>query len=551
MVDEYNNDINPENTNNENTAADRSSAADTQYQTADPAPAAEPKKEVEHTSVPGGVQNPNLYGGGYQPQNGQYRAPYNPYGNGADPSQAGSQNYGQGQNTNPYSQSSGGYYGGANGSGYGYQPPVQPQQTTYRQTYTPPPVNQPPKKSSGGKIVAIIAICAAIAILFSACGLFAGLVLRRSSSGNTEVTDRVETEPEHTSPYETEPRQDETEPETSAEVNTTPLTDPDAKIQTSASGQALPMTEAAAKTVDSVVEISTEQKVQGSFMQQYVVQGGGSGIIITEDGYIATNNHVIEDATQIKVTLRNGQTYEATLVGTDATADLAVVKIDAKGLKPAVFGDSSKLVVAESVFAIGNPLGELGGTVTQGIISALERTITIENQEMTLLQTTAAINPGNSGGGLFNLAGECVGIVNAKSSGSGIEGLAFAIPSNSAVKVIEDLMQYGFVRGRVMLGITMLDVSDQYTLYRYNLKEYGVYISKITAGSDAEKAGLKAADRLVSIDGVSINSSSDARKQIQSHSVGDKITLIVSRDGKEMTFEITLTEYIPNNITLS
>ena len=352
------------------------------------------------------------------------------------------------------------------------------------------------------------------------------------------MADRYDTETEKIEP-------DETKPSSSKPADTTPLTNPDAEIKTSASGDALPMTEAAAKTVDSVVEIRTEQTVQGSFMQQYVVQGGGSGIIITEDGYIATNNHVIEDATQIKITLRNGQSYDGKLVGTDATADLAVVKIDASGLKPAVFGDSGNLVVAETVFAIGNPLGELGGTVTQGIISALERTITIENQEMTLLQTTAAINPGNSGGGLFNLAGECVGIVNAKSSGSGIEGLAFAIPSNTAIKVINDIMQYGYVRGRVMLGITMLEVTDQYTLYRYNLKEYGVYISKITKGSDADNNGLKSADRIVSIDGTKISSSAEVRKLIQRHEVGDTMTVVISRDGSEMTFNIKLTEYIP------
>ena len=541
MIDDYNNNnIDPENTDNVDTGADSN------VNKSGGAPVNEPKKEAEHTTVPGGTPNQNVYTG-YQYQNGQYRSTYTPYQGNANPNPYGNQNYGQGQNTNPYSQSGGNYYGG----GYGYRQPAQPQQTAYRQTYTQPPVNQPPKKSSGGKIVAIIAICVAIAIMFSACGFFAGSALGKLIRGtDPEITDSTETEPGHNTPYETEPRHDDTEPVTE-EADTTPLTNPDATIQTSASGQALPMTEAAAKTVDSVVEISTEQRVQGSFMQQYVVQGGGSGIIITEDGYIATNNHVIEDATQIKVTLRNGQTYEATLVGTDATADLAVVKIKANGLKPATFGDSSKLVVAETVIAIGNPLGELGGTVTQGIISALERTITIENQEMTLLQTTAAINPGNSGGGLFNLAGECVGIVNAKSSGSGIEGLAFAIPSNTAVQVIQDLMQYGYVRGRVMLGITMLEVTDQYTLYRYNLKEYGVYISKVTAGSDAEKAGLKSADRLVSIDGTEVDSSATARKLIQAHKVGDKVTIIVSRDGNPVTFEITLTEYIPNNTTLS
>lgn len=537
--------MDPENTgdvnvNTENTGTDQSTVNNE-------TPDNEIKKEEAHTEIPGAAQNQNIYNG-YQQQNGQYRIVYNRYQNNQNNTNPyGNQTYGQGQNTNPYGQSYAGY--NTNNS-YGYQNPQPNRQTyqQYRQPYTQPPVNQPPKKSSGGKIAAIIAICAALAIVFSVVSLVFGVLIgRRAGSSRTEpsVTDRYDTETEKIEP-------DETKPSSSKPADTTPLTNPDAEIKTSASGDALPMTEAAAKTVDSVVEIRTEQTVQGSFMQQYVVQGGGSGIIITEDGYIATNNHVIEDATQIKITLRNGQSYDGKLVGTDATADLAVVKIDASGLKPAVFGDSGNLVVAETVFAIGNPLGELGGTVTQGIISALERTITIENQEMTLLQTTAAINPGNSGGGLFNLAGECVGIVNAKSSGSGIEGLAFAIPSNTAIKVINDIMQYGYVRGRVMLGITMLEVTDQYTLYRYNLKEYGVYISKITKGSDADNNGLKSADRIVSIDGTKINSSAEVRKLIQRHEVGDTMTVVISRDGSEMTFNIKLTEYIPTtNLDLS
>lgn len=538
MVDDYNNNNEvPENASNENEKTDQNSVENG-------SPVNEIKKEEAHTSIPGGTQNDNVYNG-YQSADGQYRIVYNRYQNGQNQNAYGNQGgYGQRHNTNPYSQSyNGNYY---NYSYQGAQPRQQQPYQQYRQPYQQPPVN-PPKKKSGGKIAAIIAVCVALAVIFSVFSLLFGIIIGRRNASAPEPADTGRHDAETTEQLAPE----DTKKSSSAAADTTPLTNPDAKINTSVSGEPLSMTEAAAKTVDSVVEILTEQTVRGSFMQQYVMRGGGSGIIITEDGYIATNNHVIEDATQIKITLRNGESYDATLVGTDETADLAVVKIDASGLKPATFGDSSKLVVAESVFAIGNPLGELGGTVTQGIISALERTITIDNQEMTLLQMTAAINPGNSGGGLFNLAGECIGIVNAKSSGSGIEGLAFAIPSNTAISVIQDLMQYGYVRGRVMLGINMLEVSDQYSLYRYNLKEYGVYISKVTEGSDAEKAGLKVADRLVSIDGKEINSSAAARKQIQSHSVGDVMTVVVSRDGKEMTFTITMTEYIPTTGTTS
>ena len=548
MTDEYNNNgVNTENVNNENINAEENgpqeqSVIQDENVTVNEVPAEEPKKEDTHTSIPGGAQNQYIYNA-YQQTGAQYNRPNNGYQYGQQNNAYGNQNYSQPQYNRPNSQNYN--YGYYNNYNYGYQNPQQPRQQTYQQPYRPvqqQPVPQP--KKSGGKVAAIIAVCVAVAVMFAVVGVAAGFIIARSNNQTIQETPSYDTSP--STPAETKDSgAAHNVPETSA------LTNPDAKINTGTSDESLPMTEAAAKAVDSVVEISTEQTVQGSFMQQYVVQGGGSGIIITEDGYIATNNHVIEDATQIKITLRSGETYDGTLVGTDAQADLAVVKIDATGLKPATFGDSSKLVVAETVIAIGNPLGELGGTVTQGIISALERTITIENQEMTLLQTTAAINPGNSGGGLFNLAGECIGVVNAKSSGSGIEGLAFAIPSNSAVKVIEDLMQYGYVRGRVMLGITMLEVTDQYTLYRYGLDEYGVYVSKVYADSDAEKYGIKLADRLISIDGVKIDSAATARKQIQGHSVGDKVAIVVSRDGVEMTVNVTLSEYIPINNELS
>ena len=550
MADEYNNnDVNPENIGNENINPEQNNIQD-QNAPVNETPAQEPKKEEAHTSIPGSNQNQYIYNA-YQANGGQqYGQTYNGgYRYGQQNNAYGNPNYNRQQYNRPDNQNYN--YGYYNNYNYGYQNTQQPNQQQYQQNYQQQfrPVQQPaqqqPKKSGGGKIAAIIAVCVAVAVIFAVVGIAAGYLLARPGNQLSDKPSSSDSTPSN--PAETKDNSsDHKVPET-----TTPLTDPNAKINTSVSGESLPMTEAAAKAVDSVVEISTEQTVQGSFMQQYVVQGGGSGIIITEDGYIATNNHVIEDASQIKITLRNGETYNGTLVGTDAQADLAVVKIDATGLKPATFGDSSKLVVAEAVIAIGNPLGELGGTVTQGIISALERTITIENQEMTLLQTTAAINPGNSGGGLFNLAGECVGIVNAKSSGSGIEGLAFAIPSNSAVKVIEDLMQYGYVRGRVMLGISMLEITDQYTLYRSGLDEYGVYVSKVYEDSDAEKYGIKQKDRLVSIDGTKVDSAATARKLIQGHSVGDTVSIVVSRDGRETTVNVKLSEYVPNKNELS
>ena len=227
-------------------------------------------------------------------------------------------------------------------------------------------------------------------------------------------------------------------------------------LNTGSSGENLSVSEIAAKAMDSVVEINTAATQRG----QTVSVGAGSGVILTSDGYIVTNNHVVSGATQYTVRTRNGETYNAALIGTDAQTDLAVLKIEATGLTPATLGDSDKLTVGETAVAIGNPLGELGGTVTDGIISALAREVTIGGQSMTLLQTNAAINPGNSGGGLFNGAGELIGVVNAKSTGTDVEGLGFAIPINTAKPVIEDLMKNGFVQGRVTAGFETVDLTE-------------------------------------------------------------------------------------------
>ena len=475
------------------------------------APEQAPRTEQAHTSVPGGSGS------------SQY---YDPYGQSAryDASYRYSYN-GSGEQTrvNPYSQTRGNYNGynngGYNNYGYGYtgQTQTQPAETK--------------KKSKNGAIAVVIAVAAVCVIMFSLVAFVAGMLVRGASRPVDTDTEAVVTEPYTTQSSDTD--------------KTAPVTDPDVTFAVSHGSDAVDMTEAAAKTVNSVVEIRTEQTVSGTFMQQYIQEGAGSGVIVSEDGYIVTNNHVIDGATLITVILRNGDEYDATLVGKDAQADLAVVKIDAKGLQPATFGDSDKLVVAQSVIAIGNPLGELGGSVTNGIISALARSVVIENQEMTLLQTTAAVNPGNSGGGLFNMSGECIGIVNAKSSGSGIEGIGFAIPANTAVKVAEDIIHYGYVRGRVMLGISMLEVFDRYTANRYNVKDYGVYVSAVGEGSDAEKAGMKSGDRLVSINGTEVDSYATAKKLIQACSVGDTAVIVVSRGSSEITLNVTFSEYIP------
>lgn len=294
----------------------------------------------------------------------------------------------------------------------------------------------------------------------------------------------------------------------------------------------LSVADVAAQAADSVVEITTGSV---SYAGQLVQTGAGSGVILSTDGYIVTNHHVVEDAASITVRTRSGDSYTASLVGMDEKTDLAVLKIDASGLTPAVFGDSDQLVVGETAVAIGNPLGELGGTVTSGIISALSRDVTIDGQTMTLLQTSAAINPGNSGGGLFNSAGELIGIVNAKSSGTGIEGLGFAIPGNTVKAVVEELIDNGYVTGRIDTGITVVDLTSQSDAIQYGVMRTGIYVLSVS-GSD----GFRAGDQILTMDGKEIAAMSDYNEVLDAHQVGDTIAVTVRRGNRQATLTMTL-----------
>lgn len=294
------------------------------------------------------------------------------------------------------------------------------------------------------------------------------------------------------------------------------------------------------KCKDSVVEITTESASSGnSIFGQYVSQGAGSGVIISKDGYIVTNNHVVSGATSLKVTTTDGTEYDASVVGKDSQTDLAVIKVDANNLQAATLGDSDILQVGDPAIAIGNPLGELGGTVTTGIISATDRQITIDDETMTLLQTDAAINPGNSGGGLFNADGNLIGIVNAKESSTGIEGLGFAIPITPAQDIITELMQNGNVTSRPALNVSLYDYTSN-NQGQYSKYEDGCYIVQIVKNGAADKAGLKQNDRILSFDGEQIQSTSDVKNVLKKHKIGDTIKMVVERDSKKITVEITL-----------
>lgn len=299
---------------------------------------------------------------------------------------------------------------------------------------------------------------------------------------------------------------------------------------------------------DSVVEISTES-TQFSYFGAQTATGAGSGVIISTDGYIITNNHVIDGASTITVTLHDNKSYTATLVATDSQTDIAVLKIDADDLTPVVIGDSSKLEVGDTAVAIGNPLGELGGSVTSGIISGLEREITLDSETMNLMQIDAAINPGNSGGGVFNDNGELVGIVVAKASSIDVEGIGFAIPVNDITDVIDQLIDYGYVKGRTSLGVTLINIDDSQTAMSYRVDKTGVYALQVTSGSNAEDAGIKAGDRIISVDGTEITTADQVVDLVSTHSVGDTLRIKVDRDGKTMTLSVTLNEDIPSNVS--
>lgn len=300
--------------------------------------------------------------------------------------------------------------------------------------------------------------------------------------------------------------------------------------------------EIAAEVGPSVVGIATKHTYQSFFGQTYEQAGSGSGIIISDDGYVVTNFHVIDSARNVSVILNTGDEYPAKIVGYDEETDLALLKITATGLTKAVLGNSDSLQVGELAVAIGNPLGqELAGTVTVGVISAVNRSITTEaGTEMTLLQTDAAINPGNSGGALVNAYGEVIGINNMKFSGSNVEGIGFAIPIDIAKPILTELMTNGYVTGRPLIGISLREITPE--IAAINDIPAGVQVAYVSEGGAAEKAGIKAGDIIVSVDGKLVETTKDVSDIRDKHKAGDTLKFVVNRDGKTLSFDVVLQE---------
>ncbi|MBQ5711332.1 MAG: trypsin-like peptidase domain-containing protein [Oscillospiraceae bacterium] len=284
--------------------------------------------------------------------------------------------------------------------------------------------------------------------------------------------------------------------------------------------------------IDSVVSITTQSST-------------GTGVVISDRGYIVTNHHVVEEAKQIQVLLSDDRKLQATLVGKDKASDLAVLRVEAEGLVPAVFGDSEGLRVGDMVCAIGDPLGVgLRGTMTNGIISAINRDITTGGRTMTLIQTNAALNSGNSGGPLINCFGQVIGINTMKigdnMSIAGVEGLGFAIPSVTVKSIVDQLIAQGYVSGRPYLGIQGEEVSQLYQYY-YRLPE-GLFLTKVVSGSDAQRKGLTEGDILISLDGRQITGPEDLTTVLSGHKVGDQIEAVIFRNNHQYAVTLTVEE---------
>lgn len=403
------------------------------------------------------------------------------------------------QDSNGYTSSFSG--GNGNNGGYnGYSYSSAPQQ---------PPV---PQKKKGSKVLLRVLACVGVAALGFGSGLGGAVVASRAGlTGNQVVVQQVERST-------------------------------DATAAGSTDGTSMSVQQIASVASPSVVAITTEQmsSSQTWFGGYYVQSGAGSGVIISQDGYILTCAHVVNGATSVKVQLNGSdESYDATVVGQDSTSDIAVLKIDATGLTPAVIGDSDALAVGEVAVAVGNPLGTLSNTVTDGIVSALNRQVTVQNNDMTLIQTDASISPGNSGGGLFNANGELIGIVNAKSSYSEAEGIGFAIPINTAMEIGQQLIENGSV-ARPALGVKIMDVTDAQTAQQLGVSTMGVYVVEVTKGSGADAAGVQAGDRVLAVDDTAVSDSSALKNYLKDKGIGDTVNLQVERDGKVLTLAVTL-----------
>ena len=436
-----------------------------------------------------------------------------------------------------YHYSAGSIPGQADSRGYGYGAPNLGDAQNGR--YNPGPVNpmagynvtpqKPEKKSGGGKkIVAVAIVCALIGGLGG--GAAVGMALKdtdREPAPVEEVQEPVEESVEEV-------------PEDNDAFNNTVI-----DITTNSQATAMTPQDVYEKYVNAVVAVSNEGTTTNVFGQVSETASSGSGFIISKDGYIVTNNHVVEDARKLTVTMTSGEEYDATIIGADAENDVALIKIDGSDLPTVSVGDSDGIEVGQQVCAIGNPLGELTNTLTVGYVSALDREINDNGTPINMFQTDCAINSGNSGGPIFDMHGNVIGITTAKYSSSGssysasIEGIGFCIPINDAMDIVSDLLQYGYVKGRPSLGITCQAISSTVTQY-YNLPS-GIYVNSVEPGSAAENAGILEGDIITAVDGTQVQSVTDFKALLKNYTAGDSATLSIYRSSGTQSLEIPIT----------
>ena len=450
------------------------------------------------------------------------------------------------ENTNPEQQSSGGYSGDTdrvNGEYHyknGYTQKIysdahyvpENENTVPPRYYTPPekPVQAPKEKKPHGKWVKALCLCLVCALLGGLCG--AGIMAGSMNSRIAAVEQMLEEQTKGTQSIGSQTSS------TPAPVSTTTAAKPVAAIYDQACNE--------------VVGITTEVTYTNFFGQTSSSAVSGSGFIVSPDGYILTNYHVIEYAYKgnyaITVMLHDGTRYEASIVGVEDCNDIAVLKIDASGLDPVTFGDSDKLSVGDDVYAVGNPLGELEFSMTTGHVSALDRLITTDesSEAINMFQIDAAVNSGNSCGPVYNANGEVVGIVTAKYSDTGVEGLGFAIPINDAAKIANDLITKGYVTGKAYMGVSIDErYNSMYSQY-YNMP-IGAFVKSVESGSCAESAGIQAGDIITRLGDVEITGYSDLKQAIKQYSAGDSAELELYRAGESRTLTVTFDEAVPDS----
>ena len=410
-----------------------------------------------------------------------------------------------------------------------YVPPIPPQ----------PPVRPKRAKNPNGRKIWETVLCTVLALVVVAgsCGITAVLVNNRWESRVDALERRLDAKV-----LEAQGRIDELD---KALANNTANS-----VVGMMSGEGLTPGQVYAQNVDSVVLITGEVTAT-MFGQTAKGKSVGSGFILTENGYVVTNAHVVEKADKIQVTTYAGEELSATVVGTDTLNDVALLKVEAENLPAVTIGSSNDLIVGDQVVAIGNPLGELTSTMTVGYVSAKDRAITTDNVTINMIQTDAAINSGNSGGPLFNMKGEVVGITTAKysgpsSSGASIESIGFAIPIDDVIGMLNDLKDYGYITG-AYLGVMVSDM-DASTAAYYRIP-VGAYIQEVIPGYCAEETGLQAGDIIVDVGGYSVESLADLTRALRKFKAGDTTAITVFRSGAEVTMDITLDEKPPEEST--